>query len=90
MLPTHSKILATLSHLHAGKALDAGCDSGWNSLLLNQPSFDVEAWDINRDTIQNLNNIIQAKKSAAFIYSFVIWIKILTSMTDMISFAVQS
>jgi len=28
MLPTHSKILATLSHLHAGKALDAGCDSG--------------------------------------------------------------
>lgn len=60
--PTHSEILAAMTYLHAGNALDVGCGSGRNSLFLSQHGFDVDAWDINRDSIQKLNEIIQSEQ----------------------------
>lgn len=59
--PTHSEVIAALPYLHSGKMLDVGCGSGRNSLFLNQQGFDVDAWDINTDSIQKLNQIIEAE-----------------------------
>ena len=60
--PTHSEILAARPHLHGGKALDVGCGSGRNSLFLSQHDFEVDAWDINENSIQKLNDIIQSEQ----------------------------
>lgn len=60
--PTHSEILAAMPHLHGGKALDVGCGSGRNSLFLSQQGFEVDAWDINKNSIQKLNDIIQSEQ----------------------------
>ena len=60
--PTHSEILAAMPHLHGGKALDVGCGSGRNSLFLSQQGFEVDAWDINENSIQKLNDIIQSEQ----------------------------
>ena len=60
--PTHSEILAAMPDLHGGEALDVGCGSGRNSLFLSQHDFDVDAWDINENSIQKLNDIIQSEQ----------------------------
>ncbi|WP_407305614.1 SAM-dependent methyltransferase TehB [Acinetobacter sp.] len=62
IIPTHSEILAAIPYLHGGKALDVGCGSGRNSLFLSQHGFSVNAWDLNKDSIHKLNEIIQSEQ----------------------------
>lgn len=57
----HSEIRAAMPYLHAGKALDIGCGTGRNTLFLNQNGFEVDAWDVNPNSIQKLNEIIQSE-----------------------------
>ncbi|MCY6412719.1 SAM-dependent methyltransferase TehB [Acinetobacter sp. VNH17] len=56
---THSEVLAATPYLHGGKALDVGCGSGRNSLYLSQQGFTVDAWDVNPNSIETLNKVIQ-------------------------------
>lgn len=58
---THSEILAAIPYIPKGKALDIGCGTGRNSLYLNQHGFQVDAFDINPQSIQVLDDIIQAE-----------------------------
>lgn len=60
--PTHSEILAAMPHLNGGKALDVGCGGGRNVLYLAQHGFSVDAWDINPDSLNSLNEIIQTEQ----------------------------
>lgn len=60
--PTHSEILMAMPHLQLGKALDVGCGHGRNTLYLNQHGFQVDAFDVNPQSIQKLNDIIQIEK----------------------------
>lgn len=61
LTPTHSEILAAHSYLQGGKALDVGCGSGRNALFLAQHDFEVDAWDVNTQSLQRLEQIIQAE-----------------------------
>ena len=61
LTPTHSEILAAHPYLQGGKALDVGCGSGRNALFLNQHGFEVDAWDVNTQSLQRLEQIIQAE-----------------------------
>lgn len=58
----HSEVLAALPLLTAGHALDVGCGSGRNSLLLNSRGFSVTAWDKNPASLATLNQIIEAEQ----------------------------
>ena len=63
--PTHSEILAATPYLQGGRALDVGCGQGRNALYLSQlgqHSFDVDAWDVNENSLQTLRQIIQAEQ----------------------------
>ena len=62
--PTHSEILAATPYLHGGRALDVGCGQGRNALYLSQlsqHSFEVDAWDVNPQSLQKLQQIIDAE-----------------------------
>ena len=59
--PTHSEILAAAPYLQGGRALDVGCGEGRNSLYLNQQGYQVDAWDVNPLSLQNLHEIITAE-----------------------------
>ncbi|MNG48161.1 putative S-adenosyl-L-methionine-dependent methyltransferase TehB [compost metagenome] len=62
--PTHSEILAATPYLQGGRALDVGCGQGRNALYLSQlsqHSFEVDAWDVNRSSLQKLQQIIDAE-----------------------------
>ena len=62
LTPTHSEILAAQPYLQGGKALDVGCGSGRNALFLSQHGFEVDAWDVNAQSLQRLEKIIQAEQ----------------------------
>lgn len=62
LTPTHSEILAAQPYLQDGKALDVGCGSGRNALFLSQHGFEVDAWDVNTQSLQRLEQIIQAEQ----------------------------
>lgn len=62
--PTHSEILAATPYLQGGRALDVGCGQGRNALYLSQlsqHSFEVDAWDVNSNSLQKLQQIIDAE-----------------------------
>jgi len=62
--PTHSEILAATPYLQGGRALDVGCGQGRNALYLSQlgqHSFEVDAWDVNPQSLQKLQQIIEAE-----------------------------
>ena len=59
--PTHSEILAATPYLHGGRALDVGCGQGRNALYLSQQGFEVDAWDVNPQSLQKLQQIIDAE-----------------------------
>jgi len=60
--PTHSEILAATPYLQGGRALDVGCGQGRNALYLSQHGFEVDAWDVNENSLQTLRQIIQAEQ----------------------------
>ena len=39
-----------------------GCGSGRNALFLSQHGFEVDAWDVNAQSLQRLEQIIQAEQ----------------------------
>ena len=62
--PTHSEILAATPYLQGGRALDVGCGQGRNALYLSQlgqQGFEVDAWDVNPNSLQKLQQIIDAE-----------------------------
>ncbi|MEJ2899238.1 SAM-dependent methyltransferase TehB [Acinetobacter sp. NS-4] len=59
---THSEILAATPYLQGGRALDVGCGQGRNALYLSQHGFEVNAWDVNENSLQKLRQIIQAEQ----------------------------
>ena len=62
--PTHSEILAATPYLQGSRALDVGCGQGRNALYLSQlsqHSFEVDAWDVNPNSLQKLQQIIDAE-----------------------------
>lgn len=62
--PTHSEILAATPYLQGGCALDVGCGQGRNALYLSQlgqQGFEVDAWDVNPQSLQKLQQIIDAE-----------------------------
>ena len=60
--PTHSEILAATPYLQGGRALDVGCGQGRNTLYLSQHGFEVDAWDVNENSLQKLRQIIQSEQ----------------------------
>lgn len=60
--PTHSEILAATPYLQGGCALDVGCGQGRNTLYLSQHGFEVDAWDVNENSLQKLRQIIQSEQ----------------------------
>ena len=64
----HSEIVAALPVLqsHQGtesiQALDLGCGKGRNALFLSQHGVQVDAWDNKPESIEKLNQIIQAEQ----------------------------
>ncbi|TXJ08030.1 MAG: SAM-dependent methyltransferase TehB [Acinetobacter sp.] len=58
----HSEVLAAMSSLTIGQALDVGCGSGRNTLYLSQQGFTVDAWDVNAASIEKLNDMIQQEQ----------------------------
>lgn len=60
--PTHSEILAATPYLQGGRALDVGCGQGRNALYLSQHGFEVDAWDVNENSLQTLRQIIQSEQ----------------------------
>lgn len=61
LTPTHSEILAATPYLQGGRALGVGCGQGRNSLYLNQQGYEVDAWDVNPQSLQKLQQIIEAE-----------------------------
>ncbi|AVH14870.1 SAM-dependent methyltransferase TehB [Acinetobacter indicus] len=62
LTPTHSEILAAQPSLQGNTALDVGCGSGRNALFLSQHGFQVDAWDVNAQSLERLNEIIQQEQ----------------------------
>ncbi|MNV69937.1 Tellurite methyltransferase [compost metagenome] len=50
-----------MPYLHGGRALDVGCGQGRNSLYLSQQGFEVDAWDVDPQSLQKLQQIIEAE-----------------------------
>jgi 2-polyprenyl-3-methyl-5-hydroxy-6-metoxy-1,4-benzoquinol methylase len=50
-----------MPYLHGGRALDVGCGQGRNALYLSQQGFEVDAWDVNPQSLQKLQQIIDAE-----------------------------
>jgi len=59
--PTHSEVLAAMPYLKGGRALDVGCGTGRNALYLSQNGFNVDAWDVNENSLQTLRQIVQTE-----------------------------
>ncbi len=59
--PTHSEIVAATPYFQGGTALDVGCGQGRNSLYLSQHGFEVDAWDVNANSLLKLEQIIEAE-----------------------------
>ncbi len=60
--PTHSEVLAAMPYLKGGRALDVGCGTGRNALYLSQNGFNVDAWDVNENSLQTLRQIVQTEQ----------------------------
>ena len=60
--PTHSEVLAAMPYLKGGRALDVGCGTGRNALYLSQNGFEVDAWDVNENSLQTLRQIVQTEQ----------------------------
>ncbi|MBP6116584.1 MAG: tellurite resistance methyltransferase TehB [Neisseriaceae bacterium] len=58
---THSAIVAAMSDVPPGRALDLGCGRGRNALYLQSQGFTVTAWDKNPASVQHLQHIIDAE-----------------------------
>lgn len=58
---THSEVVNAAQVVPPGRALDLGCGSGRNALYLNLLGFDVTAYDHNENSIDRLNQIIDAE-----------------------------
>jgi tellurite methyltransferase len=54
--------LAATPYLQGGRALDVGCGQGRNALYLSQHGFEVDAWDVNENSLQTLRKIIQSEQ----------------------------
>ena len=50
-----------MPYLKGGRALDVGCGTGRNALYLSQNGFNVEAWDVNENSLQTLRQIVQTE-----------------------------
>ncbi|WP_180079540.1 MULTISPECIES: SAM-dependent methyltransferase TehB [unclassified Acinetobacter] len=59
--PTHSEILAAAPYLQGGRALDVGCGQGRNALYLSQMGYEVDAWDVNTQSLEKFQQIIDAE-----------------------------
>jgi len=54
---THSEVIAAMEHVSPGKALDMGCGNGRNALYLALEGFQVEALDVNAQSLQSAQKI---------------------------------
>lgn len=61
LTPTHSEMVMATPYLTGGRALDVGCGQGRNALYLNQMGYEVDAWDINPNSLDKLQQIIAAE-----------------------------
>ncbi|WP_058910169.1 tellurite resistance methyltransferase TehB [Entomohabitans teleogrylli] len=59
---THSEVLNAATLVAPGKALDLGCGNGRNSLYLAARGFEVQAWDRNPMSIDNLTRIAREEQ----------------------------
>lgn len=57
--PTHSELLAATPYFVGDTALDIGTGRGRNAIYLAQHGFTVDAFDVNPQAIQVLDNIIE-------------------------------
>ena len=60
--PPHSEVKNVLEFVKSGSALELGCGRGHNSLYLQSKGFQVEAIDVNQESISELNTIIDTEK----------------------------
>ncbi|ANF83057.1 tellurite resistance methyltransferase TehB [Acinetobacter sp. NCu2D-2] len=58
LTPTHSEMVMAKPYLTGGRALDVGCGQGRNALYLNQMGYEVDAWDVNPNSLDKLKQII--------------------------------
>jgi len=54
---THSEVIAAMAHITPGKTLDVGCGNGRNALYLALKGFQVEAIDVNPQSLQTAATI---------------------------------
>ncbi len=51
-----------MPYLKGGRALDVGCGTGRNALYLSQNGFNVDAWDVNENSLQTLRQICETEQ----------------------------
>jgi len=54
---THSEVIEAMAHIAPGKTLDVGCGNGRNALYLALKGFQVEAIDVNPQSLQSAATI---------------------------------